>query len=613
MRTARRYTITAAALLTALLALPAGAQDPPAIANGRGGPPPARTQPPDLNPAGCSNGTYVADPANAGLVADCRALVSIRNHWTRLTVTTTSGLLTWGTGGTAAITDWKGIGINGQRVATLDLSNDELIGPIPAEIGQLTNLTELNLSRNKVYNHDTDLYDNGLTGPIPAEIGQLTNLTNLNLYRNKLTGPIPAELGQLTNLEYLHLSDNELTAIPAEISQLTNLKNLHLNDNQLTGTIPAELGNLTNLNELLLYRNKLTGQIPAELGQLTNLNELLLYRNKLTGTIPAELGQLTNLEYLHLSDNELTAIPAEISQLTNLKNLHLNDNQLTGTIPAELGNLTNLNELLLYRNKLTGQIPAELGQLTNITNLNLSGNQLTGTIPAELAQLTNLGRWGRLYLGGNELTGTVPAGLEQQLTYQLTELGCPVLFTGGFCDDDNSGHESSIETITGWGITQGCDPWNPRYCPGDSITRRQMAAFLHRAVTHRTGTEPPAPADPAVLTDVEEGSSSLAYIQWAVAAGVMQAPEGVFNPRGTVTRADMAEMMAAAFDHITPPAAAAGIFTDMAGQPDAAIRAAEALRTAGVTAGCSASPLRYCPDQPVNRAWMAAFFARALS
>ena len=82
----------------------------------------------------------------------------------------------------------------------------------------------------------------------------------------------------------------------------------------------------------------------------------------------------------------------------------------------------------------------------------------------------------------------------------------------------------------------------------------------------------------------------------------------------------MAEMITAAFDHITLPAAAQGIFADMTGQPDAVIRAAEALRAAGVTDGCSISPfelfgtgMRYCPDQPVTRAQMASFFARALS
>ena len=32
---------------------------------------------------GCTDGSYVSNPgSNAGLVSDCKALVSIRNHWT---------------------------------------------------------------------------------------------------------------------------------------------------------------------------------------------------------------------------------------------------------------------------------------------------------------------------------------------------------------------------------------------------------------------------------------------------------------------------------------------------------------------------------------------------
>jgi len=34
------------------------------------------------------------------------------------------------------------------------------------------------------------------------------------------------------------------------------------------------------------------------------------------------------------------------------------------------------------------------------------------------------------------------------------------------------------------GITAGCDPpVNDRFCPDDVVTRGQMAAFLHRALT----------------------------------------------------------------------------------------------------------------------------------
>ena len=504
MKRARRYTITTAAgILTALLlALPTGAQDSPAIANGGGADTP-RTQPPDLDPADCSNGTFVAEPdAEPGLVADCRALVSIRNHWTRQTVPTDAGILTWGTGDTAPITAWRSIRIEDQRVISLWTSFNGLRGAIPAEIGQLTHLTGINLQFNE------------LTGAIPAEIGQLTKLELLFLAANKLTGPIPPEISQLTNL-----TDLELAA-----------------GNRLTGSIPAELSQLTNLTVLELGSNRLTGPIPPEIGQLTNLTRL-------------------RLEY----------------------------NRLTGSIPAELSQLTNLTDLALHGNELTGSIPAELSQLTNLKILNLENN------------------------GG--LNGSIPAEIVQQLTNQNLRTAGTQLYKGTFSDDDTNTHETNIETIAGWDITQGCGI--NLYCPGDSITRRQMAAFLHRAVTHRTGTEPTVPTDPPALNDVE--GSSLRYIQWAAAAGVMQAPEGRFNPRGTVTRADMAEMMAAAFDHITPPAAASGIFEDMTGQPDTVIRAAEALRTAKVTAGCSTWPLRYCPDQPVTRAQMASFFARALS
>ena len=43
-----------------------------------------------------------------------------------------------------------------------------------------------------------DLHDKGLTGTIPAELGGLTYLTHLHLSRNQLTGEIPAALGSLT-------------------------------------------------------------------------------------------------------------------------------------------------------------------------------------------------------------------------------------------------------------------------------------------------------------------------------------------------------------------------------------------------------------------------------
>ncbi len=236
------------------------------------------------------------------------------------------------------------------------------------------------------------LDSNQLIGTIPPELGNLSNLTSLTLSNNQLTGTIPPELGNLSNLTHLQLSSNELTGIiPPELGNLSNLTHLSLNSNQLTGTIPPELGNLSNLEWLWLNNNQLTG-IPPELGNLSNLKYLYLWGNQLSGTIPPELGNLSNLEWLYLWGNQLSGtIPPELGNLSNLTHLSLNSNQLTGIIPPELGNLSNLTRLWLSVNQLTDIIPPELGNLSNLTELSLYSNQLCGEIPSELMNLTNLG------------------------------------------------------------------------------------------------------------------------------------------------------------------------------------------------------------------------------
>jgi hypothetical protein len=53
-----------------------------------------------------------------------------------------------------------------------------------------------------------------------------------------------------------------------------------------------------------------------------------------------------------------------------------------------------------------------------------------------------------------------------------------------FNDDDGSVFERSIEALAAAGVTQGCNPpSNDRYCPNQLVTRGQMAAFLHRALS----------------------------------------------------------------------------------------------------------------------------------
>ena len=71
----------------------------------------------------------------------------------------------------------------------------------------------------------------------------------------------------------------------------------------------------------------------------------------------------------------------------------------------------------------------------------------------------------------------------------------------------------------------------------------------------------------------------------------------------------MAEWLTRMFDHITPVSAPQGLFSDV-DRDDWLV--AEGLYQAGVTRGCSTTPLLYCPDAPVTRAQMASLIIRAL-
>ena len=258
----------------------------------------------------------------------------------------------------APLADWHGVETDATgRVTSLALSDNQLSGKIPPELGELARLEHLELSGHHGW----------LDGTIPSELGQLASLESLILAGNGLHGEIPRALGRLSNLRRLDLSANGdptggpglSGAIPEELGELSSLERLDLSSNHLSGVIPPELGHLTNLTYLNLSENLLTGSIPPELGELANLTVLLLgnlysetfigrlgHGNALSGPIPPELGRLTNLEHLDLSGNALDGtIPPEFGQLSRLIALDLDWTGLTGAIPEELTQITPLTSV----------------------------------------------------------------------------------------------------------------------------------------------------------------------------------------------------------------------------------------------------------------------------
>ena len=350
-------------------------------------------------------------PLREPYAAERAALMALYNatggtHWHRQRNWTTS----------ESIRGWQGVSTSSRGFVTgLVLSDNNLSGTIPPEIGNLTQLTQL------------DLEDNELTGPIPPELGDLPQLRRLVLGANELTGTIPPELGGLSQLTMLDLGRNSLSGtIPSELGRLPRLDSLLLHRNELTGPIPPELGDLATLRRLLLALNQLTGPVPPELGNLASLTYMSLSRNQLTGTIPPELAKLSSIRILSVSRNNLTGtIPPELGTLATLEGLYLYQNQLTGGIPVSLGNLSELETLWIHDNGLTGPLIKELADLAALEDLRAADNELSGALPRNLGRPRALAR---VELEGNEgLTGLLPRsmiGLEflQTLSYGATDL-----------------------------------------------------------------------------------------------------------------------------------------------------------------------------------------------
>ncbi len=295
----------------------------------------------------------------------------------------------------APLAQWHGVETDaGGRVVALRLPRNGLGGLIPAEIGELSALTHLDLGGNR------------LEGSIPGEIGELSALTHLGLGGNRLEGSIPGEIGELSKLRVLDLHYNALTgSIPAEIGELSALTHLHLQRNRLSDAIPREIGRLSELRVLELGSNNLFGSIPREVGDLGRLTHLGLQWNHLSGEIPEWIGRMANLTWLNLDANQLTGrIPEGLGRLRALWFLSLSDNKLAGPIPSELGRLANLTTLMLSGNDLSGSVPPELGRLP-LRTLDLGDNGFTGPLPGELGHTTTLGN---LDLGSNALAGPLP-------------------------------------------------------------------------------------------------------------------------------------------------------------------------------------------------------------
>uniref|UniRef100_A0A668A1W8 Leucine-rich repeats and calponin homology (CH) domain containing 3 n=1 Tax=Myripristis murdjan TaxID=586833 RepID=A0A668A1W8_9TELE len=126
--------------------------------------------------------------------------------------------------------------------------NNKLVS-LPEELGQLRQLTELDVSCNEIQT-------------LPAQMGQLEALRDLNIRRNHLAR-LPPELAELP-LVRLDFSCNKVTSIPVCYRRLTQLQTIVLDNNPLQ-TPPAQIcikGKVHIFKYLNLEASKTTPELP---------------------------------------------------------------------------------------------------------------------------------------------------------------------------------------------------------------------------------------------------------------------------------------------------------------------------------------------------------------
>ncbi|KAB2601467.1 LRR receptor-like serine/threonine-protein kinase RCH1 [Pyrus ussuriensis x Pyrus communis] len=168
----------------------------------------------------------------------------------------------------------------------------------PSLFGALSSLETLALVSNPALAREIPpnfLSQNNLQGKIPREIGGLVRHEQLDLSYNNPSGDIPQEIGGLGKSQ-----------VPSSVGQLQLLQKIDLSSNRLRGIILRDVGQLQWLVLFDLSQNLINGSIPDSLSGLEILECWVVEKNPINSEIPYKFGTLPSLDRPNLSNNQLS-------------------------------------------------------------------------------------------------------------------------------------------------------------------------------------------------------------------------------------------------------------------------------------------------------------------
>lgn len=279
------------------------------------------------------------------------------------------------------------------------------------------------------------LPENNLSGFLPAELGDLTHLQELNLYENRLSGPLPPEVGNATGLRELDLGNNALEdSIPETLGKLVSLRRLNFESNRFEGPIPPNMGGLTDLRFLNFFNNILSGNLPPEFAGLRNLEALYIDENQLTGAITPTFAHLESLRVFNWGGNDGLCAPATTSFETWRRQRDTDgpscdeaDRATLERVFETMGGASWVRSTGWQSDKLLEEWHGiGIDSLGRVKVLDLSHNGLTGRLSPNLADLQQMTV---LQVGGNALEGRIPLSLSalalEEFRYEDTGLCLP--------------------------------------------------------------------------------------------------------------------------------------------------------------------------------------------